>query len=467
MPSSRRSARSWPVPGRAWSLGTVAPLAIAVALVVVLALTGGSSRPDAVQLLVLRPAIVVLGTLLLMLPGGDWRQFRPLVLLLGAFAATIAIQLVPLPPVLWHAIPGHARFNAVLDAVGGGASWRPLTLSVDGTLNALVALIVPVVTLAAMAHLHTSMRAKALLAVFTVVAASMVLGLAQVASGPTSLLYFYEKDTNDQLVGLFANRNHQAAFIAMMLPLLRVWALAPGLDGLLRGRSRTIAAYSVGAFLIVYILVLGSRAGLVLALVGLLGAFFVKPRFSDPRSWPLKIWLTCAGVTVALIVLFAVVVLSDRSAAFDRFSAMQGLKAEGRVEVLPVLLRICADVWPFGTGFGSFVPVFQSYEPDAILTPSYWNNAHNDPLEVLISGGVPSILALVAFLMWWARASFGALMARGELRSESILARGAVFATLVLMLASTVDYPVRTPLLSAVFTILCCFLTSSAKRAGR
>ena len=130
------------------------------------------------------------------------------------------------------------------------------------------------------------------------------------------------------------------------------------------------------------------------------------------------------------------------------------------------MLRIAADVWPFGTGYGSFVPVFASYEPDAMLTPFYWNNAHNDPLEILITGGVPGVLALVAFLIWWLRSSYRALAGGRDIGSLQLLARSAVFASLILMLASLVDYPVRTPLLSGVFTLLCCFLAESGSQSG-
>jgi O-antigen ligase len=234
--------------------------------------------------------------------------------------------------------------------------------------------------------------------------------------------------------------------------------LMPTLDRIAQGQARTIAGFVIALSILVYLVVLGSRAGLVLAGVGLVGALMVKPRFDElrPKSW--KQWAIAGAIAVLLIVVVIAVVLADRSASVDRIAAMHSLDGEGRLTKLPIMLQILGDVWPFGTGYGSFVPVFQSYEPDSMLSPFYWNNAHNDPLEVLITGGIPGGIAICAFLAWWVRASYRAFSINSDGRSSTLLARAAAFATLILLLASLVDYPLRTPLLGAVFAVLCCWL---------
>jgi hypothetical protein len=432
-------------------------------LAVVIAFAGGSSRADALQLLILRPVAVVIGMILLWRASDSWRDLNPLPTLLGIFGLTIVIQLVPLPPAIWHAIPGHARFNGVLDAFGASAFWRPLTLSIDGTINALVSLTVPVAVLAAMAHLRTEWRRRALFCIFLVVLVSMALGVLQTTSGSTSPLYFYETDPSDQLVGLFANRNHQAAMLAMTLPLIRAWVLMPRLDTLVREQQRLLVGAVAATVIIVYALVVGSRAGLILTGVGIIGALLVKTDLDEVWRWSWKRWLVTAGVIVSLCAVIALVSIADRSTSVERISDMRTLSAEGRAKALPVMMQIIRDVWIFGTGYGSFVPVFKSYEPDEMLNPYYWNNAHNDPMEVLITGGVPGMTALLTFLAWWSRASYRCYRTKGPLQSNRILARAAVFATLILMLASLVDYPLRTPLLASVFTILCCWIASGER----
>ena len=441
-------------------------LVLRFALVAFVTFAGGSSSADAIQLIILRPVVFLIAFILLWVPGADWREIKVLAGLLGIFSLTMVIQLVPLPPLIWHAIPGHGRFNTVLDAVGADANWRPLTVSVDGTVNAIVALTIPFTTLLAIAHVQPDKRPKVLLVILAVVALSMALGIAQVAGESTSLLYFYQLDGSDQLVGFFANRNHQAAMLAMSLPLIRVWVLLPKLDRFATGKSRPFIGGAAAAFVVMFILVLGSRAGLALGGIGLIGAFLVKPDLAAIRLWSWKRWIIAGAAVCGLAAMFAIVSFADRSASVERIASMQTFSREGRVEIMPVLLRIVADVWPFGTGYGSFVPVFKSYEPDTMLSPYYWNNAHNDPLEVLITGGLPGALAIIAFLYWWMRASYRAFASGNAFRSHDIAARGAVLATLILLLASLVDYPLRTPLLGAVFIALCCLMDPSGRRTN-
>ncbi len=451
----QQSLLSW-LPTRKWQINTGLLLTVILAVIIVFA--GGSSRADALQLLVLRPVVIVIGLMLLWQARETWPDINPLPALLGFFAATMAIQLIPLPPAVWHTIPGHARYNDVLDAFGANIVWRPLTVSVDGTINALVALTVPVAVLAAMANLHQEWRQRGLFCIFAIILTSMILGLLQTTGGSTSALYFYDTDPNDQLVGLFANRNHQAAALAMTLPLIRAWVLMPRLDRLTPGKQRLAIGIFAATAIIVYVLVVGSRAGVILAGVGVIGAFSVQPNFSDMRRWSWKRWLVAVAIVVGLCGVVALVGFADRSASIDRISDTRALSAEGRVEYLPVMLQIARDVWPFGTGYGSFVPVFKSYEQDAMLNPYYWNNAHSDPIEVLITGGALGMFGLAIFVAWWSRASYRCYRSENQSKSTMILARASVFATLILMLASLVDYPLRTPLLGSVFTVLCCWI---------
>src|SRR3546814_18783044 len=50
------------------------------------------------------------------------------------------------------------------------------------------------------------------------------LGLAQVIGPRDGPLYLYEITNNGSAVGLFANRNHQAALLACLFPMLAVYA---------------------------------------------------------------------------------------------------------------------------------------------------------------------------------------------------------------------------------------------------
>ena len=70
---------------------------------------------------------------------------------------------------------------------------------------------------------------------------------------------------------------------------------------------------------------------------------------------------------------------------------------------------------PFGSGFGTFVPVFEQFAPRTLLLDQnrYVNHAHNDWLELWLTGGVIAIVLTVGFLAWLAASTFS-LWRRGE-----------------------------------------------------
>jgi O-antigen ligase len=433
---------------------SAATVAFAI-LACVVALTGGSSRADIGWLLVLRPVAVLCIVALLLTTRLDWRSIRPLPVLLALFAATIGLQLVPLPPALWYGLGGRQSYDAVARALDGTALWHPLAIAPDRAWNSLVALLVPLGMMAGFAALNDRQRQALLWPMLGLVGFSMVLGLMQIAGGGTSPLYWYRVSGHGQLIGLLANRNHQGALFALALPLLRAWTLFPATNHQ-AARVRLASALAAAAAIILYVLVLGSRAGVALVLVGLIAAFLVEPSLGAGRLSARTRWLIAGGLVAGIAGLLMLVVSMDRAVAIGRLSS-DDLSAEGRLAALPTLLHIVAQTLPWGTGFGSFVPVYASYEPDALLKPTYFNNAHNDLIELAITGGIPSLAVFFGFLGWWGWASWRSIATTAP-RPWRALQRASALAILILLLASLTDYPLRTPLLGAVFTILCCWL---------
>jgi len=442
------------MPGASLPVIAFAVMACAVAL------TGGSARADIGWLLVLRP-VVVLCIVAMLLPGRvAWADIRPLPLLLGLFALTIAVQLVPLPPSLWSGLAGREHQVAVAQVLGAAGQWHPLALAPDRAWNSLVALLVPFGTMIGFSRLDDRQRRLALIVLLGVIGFSMVLGVAQIASGGTSPLYWYRVSGRGQMIGLLANRNHQGALLALALPLLRAWSLFPATSPR-AGRARNIVALSAGAVIVLYTLILGSRAGFALALVGVVGAFLVQPSLGRRLS-PRRRWMVAGGILLAVAVVLGLALLADRAVTLGRITD-DDLSTEGRFAALPTLFHIIGQTFPFGTGFGSFVPVYASYEPDALLKPTYFNAAHNDLIELLITGGLPAAAVFLAFLLWWLKACWRSIRTTAP-RPWRALQRAAAFATLILLLASLADYPLRTPILGAVFTLLCCWLACTPDR---
>jgi O-antigen ligase len=129
--------------------------------------------------------------------------------------------------------------------------------------------------------------------------------------------------------------------------------------------------------------------------------------------------------------------------------------------MLGPLFEMARAFMPFGSGFGSFDSVYRHFEPNSLLSTIYMNEAHDEPVQLAIEGGVPALLLLGLFLVWWARAAVTCLRRPLQTRRRA-MGDAAVIMTVILMASSLVDYPLRTPLLGAVFVFACIEMIFSA-----
>jgi hypothetical protein len=113
-----------------------------------------------------------------------------------------------------------------------------------------------------------------------------------------------------------------------------------------------------------------------------------------------------------------------------------------------------------GTGFGTFVPIFQSAESLEAVVPAITNHAHNEYLEILLEGGVPAILLLLLFLAILAASLWRSARARRS-QEAGVVTVAATCGLVVLLVSSLVDYPLRMPALSAAFAVLFSILLSN------
>lgn len=450
--STRRRKRR---PFSARHLSAAGTIAFGIFLVTV-AFTGGSSRPDNSWLLLLRPISVLCIVTMLLVATPKWQGIRPLPLLLALFAATIAIQLIPVPPALWYGLVGRESYDAVALALGGAGSWHMLAIAPDRAWNSLLAVMTPFGVLIGFGILNEHQRKSLLLPLLGLIAVTMMLGVVQVVGGGYSPLYWYKVSGHGQLIGLLANRNHQGALLAVALPLIRAWTLQSS-GHQKADQRRTYIGLAGSAVIFLYVLVLGSRAGVALTLVGLVTAFLLEPSFGKGRLSKRTRWLITGCIAVGIAIVLGLATMADRAVSLGRLVS-DDLSTEGRIAAMPTLFHIIRQTFPWGTGYGSFVPVYASYEPDALLKPTYFNNAHNDLIELVITGGLPALAVFCAFLAWFLQASWQRTFRLVASRSRRALQRAASAGILILLLASITDYPLRTPLLGAVFTLLCCWL---------
>lgn len=457
-----RSSR-WSAPSAGWIVFLI--------LVVAMTLGGGSSKTFITSLLYVRPvAILCLGALLILPVHRDWRALRWPAMLLAMFALWMCLQLIPLPPAVWAMLPGRAPFSEASSAIGMSQPWRPLTLSIDLTLASLFTLAPAAAVLVAYAGFTPEERARTVPTVLAIVSASALVALVQVAGGENSAAYLYNPTSRDLPVGLLANRNHQAALLAIGLPVLALWLRSQALRMQhRRGRQteRVSLLYSLGgitAVLFVLIaLVSGSRAGLILCTGGLAASallFWGSIRALSARTR----WTIIGGSLGVLVIVLLLATAFGRALVLDRLDTT-GISSDQRFRAFPVLIELMRTYFPFGSGMGTFDPVFRMLEPDADLDRGFFNNAHNDLIEMIITGGLPALALVAGFAAWLIARLVAAIRSRRA--SDEVAVRGWIgLAVIALLLAASLfDYPLRTPLLSMIFAIACCW--ASALGNGR
>lgn len=446
------------------------PLLLALSFLILVALSGGASRADSLAQPLVRAISLFYVALLFLFGWADWaraRFFWPIfAILLGAIVLSGA-QLVPLPPSVWLELPGRAFYAQAADVAGVAQPWRPWNLTPDRGWNALYSLCVP----AAMAIGLTSLRRrdldKLVLPLILLIFVSAVLGLGQISGGAQSGLRWYDVTNRTSAVGLFANRNHDALFLAAALPLLGIWAVAVEYKKKSHARSRALIAAGIGLFLLLMISTTGSRAGLALGLISVVATLFLLApnlRRLIRRSSRRTRWLLAGAGVASITVMALATFVFDRAVATQR---LLGLAAEDdiRFKVLPTVWKMTKEFFPFGAGIGSFDPVYRRFELFENLNFSYLNAAHNDLLQTVFESGLFSLTLLVLALLWWMMATVRLWRMDGATPHMKPARAGSIVILLV-VLSSAVDYPARTPLIMTLL-VLCAGWMLSALRNSR
>jgi O-antigen ligase len=433
-------------------------LILAAALLLILGALGGASRADELQQSLVRfAAILVIVAALWPLDFTAFPDARGPAVALGLVYLLLLVQLMPMPPDVWARMPGHDVYIAVAQQTHR-VRWRPWTLSPDLTLNALAALIPS--TAMGLLTLSLDFRGRLVLArlIVAIACCSALLGTLQFAAGGDSL-HLFRTTSENSAVGLFANRNHQAVFMACALPILAALASIRVRQEVTSGREAGLWI-TAGMLLLMGAAATGSRMGLLLALIGFGAAaaiyFATTPIRSENRS---RFVLAGSGLALAAILPISLLLASSGAVARLAHDPVD----QTRVAALRPMLHAARAFLPFGAGFGTFDPVYRRFEPDALLSTIYLNQAHNEPVQLAVEGGIPALILLLLFVVWWVRASLRTMSPKGS-ASRRALGMAMAATTLILMLSSLVDYPLRTPLLSSLFAIACVELVRARRR---
>jgi len=376
-------------------------------------------------------------------------QDRFLIAVLGL----IALQLLPLPPVLWHALPGRDVARDIDDALPPTARWRSLTLDPGATLGALVSLLPPFSIYLAIRTAPRERIAALLDAMPIAFVASGMIAFAQLTLGQRGWLRLYPLGDYDFPIGFFANHNHQAAFLACMLPLLALWLgrLNPAkARARLMGQSKDTVLLAAAGLVTALCLITGSRAGVALLVLSMAGTSMAWQRQSPQAGAQ---WIMRSMLPMGLIVLciwFMTTNGAERLAAPFLRGAME---QDQRWTFWRDVSHAAAAFWPVGSGIGTFVEAFAMHEPLASVSERYLNHAHNDYLDVALEAGLPG-LVFVAGALWLTLATAW----RNNRSARSERQRMEVILTLLppalIALHSFLDYPARTHAIGAL-VLLC------------
>jgi O-antigen ligase len=176
-----------------------------------------------------------------------------------------------------------------------------------------------------------------------------------------------------------------------------------------------------------------------------------------------KVIFATAAVTIVFSLQFALYRILDRFAV-DPMEDARVLFARKTFEIARFYL-------PFGSGVGTFVPVYQLHEKPADIAHFFANRAHNDVLETALEAGLFSLGLMLIFTVWLVRRSWASWAAWSAPEFEATsqaqvpvgrsidrsFMRAAALALLLLAAHSFVDYPLRTSALM-VMAAFCCGL---------
>lgn len=358
--------------------------------------------------------------------------------IIGLAVLLIIVQLIPLPPALWTAIPGRDHIAEGYALLGMQMPWLSISLTPYETMAAALMVLPPVAVLTGMVVAGAYRSSWLALAILTGTFAAILLGALQVASPEPTLSpwYLYRRTNYGLATGFFANSNHMATLLVVALAFLLAFyaQLRERAKSAKAGSAAILIPLAGAVVLLVGIVLNGSLAVLLLGLpVLLLSILMLVP---NGRGM---------AVTVAILSVAGILAVY-MTPLQDKLVASNSTPFESRQRIWSTTMPTIQDNWALGSGVGSFPEVYPRYEDPAAVNRTFVNHAHNDYLEIASDTGLPGILLLAAFLFWWVSRSIAVWRSAAADR----YARAATIASAAMLVHSFVDYPLRPAALSAI-----------------
>lgn len=419
-------------------------------------------------LLTLELLAISLLVLTLWNPGGTKIKAMEIIALLLLLLLPLP-YLVDLPSGVLAEIPGRALYRTNLDLVTGKGEDGTLSLFGLQTQASWLVLLIPVAVFLATRALDARGQLRLVTLLLVIAALQATLALVQFGAGRGGLLLLGYDPSGSGAAGTYPNRNHLAGLLEMTLPIALAlflyylgrnrgerksgWRRKISFLASLRGHTALVYG-ALGVLLVLGIIFTRSRTGIALAILGIL----ITSSLFSRRIGGNNVY----GPTGTLVVLVVGIGISIGLAPIlDRFS-FGGALEDARWTIFSSTITGLATFLPFGSGPGTFPTVYPAFQPIE-LGSWFINRAHNDYIEWVFGGGIPTalliLLLLSLYLFRWTR-----LYHRDTWSRHRFVQVAAGIGLLLLLIHEFFDYNLHTPANMVVFALLAgIFFSDSAE----
>ena len=367
---------------------------------------------------------------------------RPSIILAGLFLLLFILQLIPLPPSIWSSISGREIVTEGYALIGEELPWLPISLTPEKTFFSLFGFI-PIMAVIIVVQLSATKKEieYSISAVIFITILSLLLGMLQSLGGLRNLT-LYEYFNEGFPVGFFANLNHQACLIAIVMPLAILMAFGRKSPRHFRNGINPSKFLAMSSVIIISIgaIFLGSGAGYLLLVLGVILSIFILSRGKRHSKTIIAIGLIAIGG----ILIDGFFLSGQIQALVSKFTVDS---QTSRLTINKTTLTVIKDYWLFGAGAGSFSDIYNLYEDRSTIGQTYVNEAHNDYLQIIVEFGVLGFLIIVAGIVCFLSITLKALSGTRPINTQLLF---YCLAVLMPVLHALVDYPLRTISIAAV-----------------